>query len=172
MKSLFTPIVLSTLALTAARTLACDLCGCYIPSLEAKRETPFSLYSGVAEQFTHFGTDRFNGHKLAEQSGQYLDSSNTQFIIGSSLFDNRFALQVNIPLIYRSYKRPDGFAIDRGHESGLGDVSLLANFRVFKKEALFRNAPASLSKDGKYLITNEFGYYAYLEEGEFINFIS
>lgn len=28
------------------------------------------------------------------------------------------------------------------------------------------------NKDGKYLITNEFGYYAYLEEGEFINFIS
>ena len=157
MKSLFKPLVLSTLALTAARSFACDLCGCYIPSLEAKREAPFSFYTGVAEQFTHFGTDRFNGHKLAEQSGQYLDSSHTQFVIGASFLDNRFALQVNIPLIYRSYQRPEGFAIDRGHESGLGDVSLLANFRVFKKEALFHDGPASLSKDGKSAATMERG---------------
>ena len=157
MKSLITPIGLSTLALTAARTLACDLCGCYIPSLEGKREARFSLYSGVAEQFTHFGTDRFNGHKLDEQSGQYLDSSNTQFVIGASFLDNRFALQVNIPLIHRSFKRPEGFEIDRGHESGLGDVSLLANFRVFKKEAFFRDGAASLAKDGKRTATMERG---------------
>ena len=38
----------------------------------------------------------------------------------------RFALQVNVPLIYRSFQRPEGFAIDRGTVSGLGDASLLS----------------------------------------------
>ena len=34
-------------------------------------------------------------------------------------------MQVNVPLIYRSFARPEGFTIDHGTESGLGDVSLL-----------------------------------------------
>ena len=49
-------------------------------------------------------------------------------------FTPRFALQVNVPLIYRSYERPEGFTIDRGTESGLGDVSLLGKFVVFHEE--------------------------------------
>lgn len=149
MKSLLKPLVISTLALTASRALACDLCGCYVPTLHPEHAAPFSLYSGVAEQFTHFGTDRLNGKKVADQSGQYLDSSNTQFVVGAAFLDNRFSLQVNVPLIYRSFKRPEGFETDRGRESGLGDVSLLANFLVFKKEALFQKGTAGLSKDGK-----------------------
>ena len=43
-------------------------------------------------------------------------------------------MQVNVPLIYRSFRRPEGFTIDRGTESGLGDVSLLGQFVVFHKE--------------------------------------
>ncbi len=64
---------------------------------------------------------------------QHLDSFITQ-LVGGYTFSNRFALQVNIPLIYRSFQRPDGFAIDRGTESGLGDVSLLGKFVVFDTE--------------------------------------
>ncbi len=148
MKSLLAPIILASIALTT-RTIACDLCGCYLPNLEAPQPARFSLYSGLAEQFTHFGTDRFNGHEVANPTGEYLDSSNTQIIVGASFFDGCFSLQANIPLLYRSFKRPEGFAIDRGHESGLGDVSLLANLRVFRKDALFHERGASLAKDGK-----------------------
>jgi hypothetical protein len=36
-----------------------------------------------------------------------------------------------VPLIYRSFARPEGFAIDHGTESGLGDVSLLGKFVLF-----------------------------------------
>ena len=51
--------------------------------------------------------------------------------MGGYSFNSRFALQVNVPLIYRSFQRPEGFAIDRGTESGLGDVSLLGKLVLF-----------------------------------------
>lgn len=125
---------LFVLTLTSIPTIAaaCDLCGCYTPRLEVAPKQPFSFYLAAAEQFTHFGTDRFNGDKVGNPSGQYLDSSNTQFVVGATFFESRFGLQVNVPLIYRSYQRPHGFENERGHESGVGDGSLLANWVVFQ----------------------------------------
>lgn len=134
---------------TAAPIFACDLCGCYTPRLELTPEKPARFYAGVSEQFTHFGTDRLNGEKVGNPTGQYLDSSNTQIVLGATFFDNRFGLQVNVPLIYRSYKRPVGFDTQYGHESGIGDVSVQANFIVFRKDALFHKTGGGLSKDGK-----------------------
>ncbi len=129
----------SLLSLSAAsRVLACDLCGCYTPRLEVVHERPVGIYAGVAEQFTHFSTDRINGREVDNPTGQHLDSSITQFVLGATFFQNRLAVQVNVPFLYRSYKRPAGFEIERGRVSGLGDISLLANFLVFKKIALFR----------------------------------
>jgi len=92
------------------------------------------LYGAVAEQFTHFGTLQLDGREVDNPSGQHLNSSITQLVGGYSL-NSRFALQINVPLIYRSFERPEGFAIDRGTESGLGDVSLLGKFVVFHHTA-------------------------------------
>jgi hypothetical protein len=136
-------------AFTAAR--ACDLCGCYTPQIEAMPQTEMSAfgqpatantgggwlnrtYFAVAEQFTHFGTLQFEGNEVDNPSGQYLDSSITQLVFGYSI-SSRFALQVNVPLIYRSFERPEGFEIDRGTESGLGDVSLLGKFVLFHHQS-------------------------------------
>src|SRR5206468_1386334 len=45
-------------------------------------------------------------------------------------------LQFNLPVIYRSFKRPDSAGgIDRGTESGIGDVSLLGTFVPYRKVA-------------------------------------
>ena len=117
---------------------ACDLCGCYTPQLEtlsplqseAARSWTSALYGAVAEQFTHFGTLQFEGHEVPNPTDQHLDSSITQLVAGYT-FSSRFALQLNVPLIYRSFQRPEGFAIDRGTESGLGDLSLLGKFVLF-----------------------------------------
>ncbi len=59
------------------------------------------------------------------------------------------SVQISVPLIYRSFQRQLGFDIDRGHVSGLGDISLTVNAVVFKKEALFHDQEASYAKDGK-----------------------
>jgi hypothetical protein len=119
-------------------TEACDLCGCYTPQLEAMpgMEPATSkawwngFYGAVGEQFTHFGTVLVNGHEVSNPTGQYENSSITQ-LVGGYTINDRFALQLNIPLIYREFKRPEGFAIDRGTESGLGDVSLLLKAVAF-----------------------------------------
>jgi len=63
--------------------------------------------------------------------GQYLDSSISQLFAGYNL-NNRFGVQFNLPVIYRSFKRPEGFEINRGTESGIGDVSLIGNFLAYR----------------------------------------
>jgi hypothetical protein len=128
---------------------ACDLCGCYTPQMEAtllvdpnaaldphirdKRSWPDGFYVAGAEQFTHFGTVQIEGHEVANPTGQYLDSSIAQLLVGYSVAP-RFALQINAPFIYRSFERPEGFEIDHGTESGAGDVSLLAKYILFHTE--------------------------------------
>jgi hypothetical protein len=90
-------------------------------------------YFAAAEQYTHFGTLQIDGIEVENPTGQYLNSSITQLVAGYS-FTPRFALQINLPLIYRSFERPEGFAIDRGTESGPGDISLLGKFVLFHHE--------------------------------------
>jgi hypothetical protein len=139
-------------ATAAAAARACDLCGCYTPQIEAMSQSELSafgqtapadatpggwlsrVYVAIAEQFTHFGTLQLDGNEVDNPTGQYLDSSITQLVAGYSV-NSRFALQVNVPLIYRSFERPEGFTIDRGTESGLGDISLLGKFVLFHTTA-------------------------------------
>ncbi len=76
---------------------SCDLCGCYDPQLESMPEEKNSLigfYTAVAEQFTHFGSLQFDDREVANPTGQRLDSSVTQFVIGYEIND-RVAVQFN-----------------------------------------------------------------------------
>jgi len=117
---------------------ACDLCGCFTPQLNTMPQMPSSdfpwwekgWYEAVSEQFTRFGTLQDNGVEVPNPTGQYLNSSITQLVSGYEI-TSRFALQINVPLIYREFKRPEGFEIQRGTVSGLGDMSLLLKTVVF-----------------------------------------
>ena len=133
----------------AASSFACDLCGCYTPTLEVAHERPYGFYLGAAEQFTNFNTERLDGVKQPNPAGEYIHSSITQIVLGGTFFDNRAGLQLNVPLIYRSFRRQLGFDIDRGHVSGLGDISLTANYVILRKEGLYHETEGSYSKDGK-----------------------
>jgi hypothetical protein len=140
-------------ACVAADMFGCDLCGCYTPQLEATLQPPadFALgepavnvaqttswlsrtYFATSEQFTHFGTVQIDGREVPNPTDQHLDSSITQFVAGYALTP-RFALQLNVPLIYRSFQRPEGFRIDRGTESGFGDISLVSKLVLFQYKA-------------------------------------
>jgi hypothetical protein len=129
------------LALIVAASLtnvrACDLCGCYTPQLNTMPQMNYTLlpwargwYGAVGEQFTRFGTLQLDGEEVANPTGQYLNSSITQIVAGYQI-NSRFALQINVPLIYREFKRPEGFEIQQGTVSGLGDMSLLLKTVVF-----------------------------------------
>ena len=87
-------------------------------------------YAAVGEQFSRFATVQVDGREVSNPTGQYENSSITQLVAGYSIND-RFALQLGIPLIYREFKRPEGFAIDHGTVGGPGDVSLLLKTVAF-----------------------------------------
>ena len=134
---LFLLFLLAASGVTTSR--ACDLCGCYTPQLEAmpgmEAAAPLfpalaGWYGAVGEQFTRFATVQIDGHEAANPTGQYENSSITQIVAGY-IINSRFSLQINVPLIYREFKRPEGFAIDRGTVAGLGDVSLLLKTVAF-----------------------------------------
>jgi hypothetical protein len=131
---LFRLVSAAFLAAATIKVHACDLCGCYTPQLEARPQMEMAdagWYVGIGEQFTHFGTLQFEGEKIDNPTGQYLNSWITQLVAGYSIND-RFAVQLNLPIIYREFERPEGFAIDRGTESGVGDVALLLKSVLFR----------------------------------------
>ncbi len=61
-----------------------------------------------------------------------MNSSISHVVVGGTLLDNRLSLQLNVPIIYRQYKRPEGDDIQRGTVSGFGDLSLVAGWTVFR----------------------------------------
>ena len=125
MKSLIAPLLCSILALSTACTLACDVCGCAMTN--HPWEPRIGLFFGATEQFTHFNTIQIDGHEIDNDADQYFDSSNTQLFLGHSI-TRRFSMQVNVPLIRRTFRRTAGDHIEKDSESGIGDVSLLASF--------------------------------------------
>jgi len=120
------------LSFVAAPALACDLCAVY-RATEA-RSSKEGWYAGVFEQFTRFGTLRDGGKKVDNPAGQYLNSSITQFLVGYQ-FSEKFGLQLNVPYVRRTFKRPTGVAgtpapTESGTESGLGDIALTGKFQA------------------------------------------
>ena len=124
-------VSLSVLAgVVASSASACDLCSIY-SATQARGEIGRGFYFGIAEQFSHFGTVQVEGRTVPNDSGQYLDSSISQLFAGYN-WNDRLGVQLNVPVIYRSFKRPEGFEMDHGTESGVGDVSILGNFLVYR----------------------------------------
>lgn len=126
-----------TAALLAACASACDFCGSELPliSLQAHK----GWYTGVAEQATRLGTLQSNGQAISDPDHQYLHSSNTQIFVGYD-FGRAFGVQVNVPLIHRSFRRAEGDGVQKGTVSGFGDVSVLAHWaplRIERSDFLF-----------------------------------
>jgi hypothetical protein len=125
-KYLLVAALVSTRPLTVA---ACDLHGVSTTIPPAKM--PTGLHLGVAEQFTRFRTLQLDGHEVDNDQGESLDSAITQLMVGYR-FHDRFAVQWTTPVIYRSFERVDGHDIERGTESGVGDMTLIARGSVVK----------------------------------------
>jgi hypothetical protein len=128
MKILFPTVLLAACAQPA---LACDLCAIYAAT-EAQVGSANGFFGGVAEQYTHFGTLQEDGHKVSNTIDQHIESSVSQIFAGYN-FTDRLGVQFNLPLIYREFKRPRGAVIDSGTEFGIGDVSLIGNYMLYRK---------------------------------------
>ena len=126
MKNLL-PFVLAGACVQPA--VACDLCSVYAAT-EAQGGSGVGFFGGVAEQYTYFNTFQIDGREVPNDGNQYLKSSLSQVFAGYNL-SQRVGVQFNLPVIYRSY----GFGSARGNDAGIGDVSLLGNFRLYEKLA-------------------------------------
>jgi hypothetical protein len=120
------------LAAVASSATACDLCAIY-SAAQARGEIGKGPFAGVAAQFTHFGTLQVDGRKAPNEVGQFMDSWISQAFVGYN-FSEHLGIQLNVPVIFRTFKRPEGFEIERATESGIGDVSLLGHFQPYRKQ--------------------------------------
>ena len=123
-------------AASAWPMLACDLCSVYAAS-EAQGGDGKGFFGGVAEQFTYYGSLQSDGQTVMND-GEHINSLNSQVFVGYN-FNQRFGVQLNLPIIYRQYSR-QYTSVDDGHiyspeshdETGIGDLSLIGNFRAYQ----------------------------------------
>lgn len=119
---------MALVALLAAPRLAraCDLCAIYTTT--EGREAQTGVRVGVGEQYTDFATLKDNSETVPNPFGEFLHSSITQVLAGYN-FDPRVGLQLNLPIIVRSFRRVEQGGVMNGSLSGIGDMSLIANVR-------------------------------------------
>jgi hypothetical protein len=125
MKMLISGVLVAACAQPLA---ACDLCAIY-SATSAQAGAGRGFFAGVAEQFTQSTAVQDGGHGIPS-SGQYIHSSVSQVFAGY-FFNDRFSLQLNLPVIYRAY----GSVPTHGTVSGIGDLSLTGSFMVYEKLA-------------------------------------
>jgi hypothetical protein len=124
-------------AACAQPVLACDFCAVYAAS-EAQGNSGKGFYGGLAEQYTYFNTFQSGGHNVHNPDSEYLHSVMSQFFGGYN-FNDRFGLQLNVPIIYRAYgalKSVNPLLTPvkiHGSEVGIGDIVLLGNVRLYRK---------------------------------------
>jgi hypothetical protein len=130
MKSGFLPAA-GLLFAGVAVSCGCDLCAVYNSSA-ARGESSQGFHLTLAEQFTHSGTLQQEGSEISDPAGQYRDSSISTIVVGYNV-NQRFGVSLNLPYIHRTFRRAEGFEIEQGSESGLGDIALLGRFFPFTK---------------------------------------
>jgi|GEM_PF-242279 len=108
---------------------ACDRHAIYT-AVESGESKANSLRLGIAEQFSYFGKIQNSGKVVDNVASQHMQSSITQVFASYDITDS-VGLQLTLPFISRSFRRYEDSAIQRGSESGIGDLSLLAKFAPF-----------------------------------------
>jgi len=129
----------SLLALFSASISACELCAVYsADSARAGADRGF-LFT-IAEQYTSSHTLYYEGERAPAApffTDAFLDSSFTHVVPGYN-FSSRFGLSLNMPVIYREFRRttisPSFQIVDEtGSILGLGDLALIGRFTLFQR---------------------------------------
>jgi hypothetical protein len=121
-------VVVGVLLSAPAPAAACDICAVYTAT--ELREAKVGFRAGVAEQFTYYGTLQRDGEEIPNPAGEFLRSSITQVVLGYN-FHPRAGVQVNLPVISRTFRRVEASGVERGDETGPGDLSILGNLLAF-----------------------------------------
>lgn len=108
---------------------ACDICGCFVPHDSSAK----GFQVGFAEQYSSLSNLYLEGEKVSNPEDQYMNSSYSQVLVNYR-FNTSSALQLNVPLIYRAFQRAEGGGIQKGTESGIGDMLLLGTYTPFQRK--------------------------------------
>lgn len=122
------------------RGMACDAHSVYLEPNRRPTSRQFTI--GVAEQYTHMGTVKFDGDEVPSE-GERLNSSITQ-IFANYGFADWFGMQLNLPIIVRDYRRLESGRLTRGSLSGIGDMSLVGIVTPFDAGTTMGRFTASL----------------------------
>lgn len=114
---------------TPAAALACDMCAVYTAT-EAQ-VTKTGLRFGVAQQYTPLRNLQEGGTAVPNPDGEFIDSSIIQFVLGY-VPTPRFGVQINVPYIYRGYRRATPTGGANGHVTGAGDLSLVGHAILYE----------------------------------------
>jgi hypothetical protein len=134
---------LATLLLTVSLAPACDLCAVYNAST-TRGESSSGFFFTMSEQFVPFRTVQLDGEEVHPSNADKLDSFTTH-LVPTYNFSSRFGVSLNIPLVHRSFRRtdliystggPPTLQTERGHESGLGDISAIARWVAWEKNEM------------------------------------
>jgi hypothetical protein len=125
-------------ALVLARPApACDVCAVYTATEQGEARAGWR--AGVFEQLSLFRSVQEDGDEIPSR-GERLTSSITQVLAGYQ-FTPRLGLQVNLPIISRTFRRLEDGRLRSGDETGLGDLSLIGRglvHSVVTERAVFR----------------------------------
>jgi hypothetical protein len=121
---------------------ACELCAIYNAN-SASGQSVGGWLLNVSEQFIPFRTLQFEGEELTQRNPDYVDSSITH-LVPTYNFSARFGVSLNIPVVYRSFKRtairyftgPPFQTPVRAEESDeldLGDLALVGRWTAWEK---------------------------------------
>jgi hypothetical protein len=126
-------LVLVFLLCIPVLSFCCDLCGCFVP----KNSVAHGFLFGVAEQYSSLSDLSLDGETLGNANNQYMNSSYTQ-IFATYHFDEKTALQLNVPLIHRTFQRPQDGEFTHGAESGMGDLLLVGYYIPYQRSNPYR----------------------------------
>ncbi len=119
---------------------ACDLCAVSNARTAGAEESSGFAFS-LSEQFIRNGALQFSGQSLPPSflDEGYLDNSITHLVPGYN-FSSRFGISLNVPIVYREFKRfelqPAGVGTEEGNISGVGDTSLIARWTALQKSTM------------------------------------
>ena len=147
------PVLLYSLAGQApsARVNACDLCAIY-NSDSARDGGGTGWVATISESWIPYHTLRFNGEELSNRGQDWRESSVTHLVPGYN-FSPRFAVSLNVPLVYQSFRRsetryqpagPPVFHREQGDSLDLGDVSLVGRLNIFRRAEMEYSLSADL----------------------------
>jgi hypothetical protein len=123
-----------------ASSYACDPCAVF-SHRRAERGGEADFHTGLSYRFIHYESNR-RAEGFESLPGQHLESNIWQ-VYSSYRFTDDVGLQLNIPVLYKDYRRVVNGVVEKGSESGIGDLSVLLNYELF--ETVHENGASTLT---------------------------